>query len=151
MSQLARVKITRGKKDFHLTLNGALSDQILLAYLSALLTGKPLGEELIDSEVVIISSYLDGHFFPLNSGDLFQITDDKGTREYEYHNGNKITLKQTFNADFDTSEFAEEEQPSLIDSMNQQGLTFSNSNIQFGNYTYTTLDETDIDTGFGDK
>lgn len=145
MSQLARVKITRGNKDFHLTLNGALSDQILLAYLSALLTGKPLGEELIDSEVVIISSYLDGHFFPLNSGDLFQITDDKGTREYEYHNGNKITLKQTFNADFDTSEFAEEEQPSLIDSMNQQGHTFSNSNIQFGNYTYTTLDETDTD------
>lgn len=134
MLQLARVKITRGKKDFHLTLNGELSDHILLAYLSALLTGKVLGKEFIDSEVAIIGSYLDGHFFPLNSGDMFQITDDKGTREYEYHSSSKITLKQTFNADFDTSEFAEEE-----------------SNIQFGNYTYTTLDETDIDTGFGDK
>jgi len=151
MSQLARVKITRGKKDFHLTLNGELSDHILLAYLSALLTGKPLGEELIDSEVVIIGSYLDGHFFPLNSGDMFQITDDKGTREYEYHSSSKITLKQTFNADLDTSEFAEEESNSIIDNMEKQGISLGNSNIQFGNYTYTTLDETDIDTGFGDK
>jgi len=143
MSQTARIKITRGKKDFHLTLNGELSDQILLAYLSALLTGKVLGKELLDLEVVIIGSYLDAYFFPLNSGDLIHITDDKGTREYEYHSSIKITLKQTFNADFDTSDFAEEKQPSLIDSMNQQGLTFSNSNIQFGNYTYTTLDCTD--------
>jgi hypothetical protein len=145
MSQLARVKITRGKKDFHLTLNGALSDQILLAYLSALLTGKPLGEELIDSEVEIISSYLDAYFFPLSAGDLIQITDDKGTREYAFNDSYKFTLKQIYNADFDTSEFAEEESNSIIDNMEKQGLSWGNSNIQFGNYTYTTLDETDTD------
>lgn len=151
MSQRARVKITRGKKDFHLPLNGELSDQILLAYLSSLLNGHELGKELLDLEVVIISSYLDAYFFPLSGGDLIQITDDKGTREYSFNDSYEFTLKQTFNANFDTSEFAEEESNSIIENMDKQGISLGNSNIQFGNYTYTTLDETDIDTGFGDK
>lgn len=151
MSQTARVKITRGKKDFHLTLNGVLMDFGILAYIEPLFTGQIKGIEMYGKDLGILCSYFDADFFPLQSGDFVHITDDKGTREYELIDSSKWKLKQTFNADFDTSEFAEEESNSIIDNMEKQGISFGNSNIKFGNYTYTTLDETDIDTGFGDK